>query len=132
MHFDGLAADLARTIEQATPKRSIEAVEEQLRQLSGQIEAARSFAPPEHLNLLRNDIADIGRRIADAMPPQAVAAIEQQVRGLTEEVDRLRPPLSAAEIADALRKDFAAIGNALQRIGAATGGGDRSRNRCAC
>jgi localization factor PodJL len=114
MHFDGLAADLVRTVEQATPKRSIEAVEEQLRQLSGQIEAARSFAPPEHLNLLRNDIADIGRRIADAVPPQAVAAIENQVRSLTEEVDRLRPLPSAAEIADALRKDFGAIGNALK------------------
>jgi localization factor PodJL len=114
MHFDGLAADLARTIEQATPKRSIEAVEEQLRQLSGQIEVARSFAPPEHLNLLRNDIADIGRRIVDAVPPQAVAAIESQVRGLTEEVNRLRPQPSAADIAAALRKDFAAIGNALE------------------
>jgi localization factor PodJL len=114
MHFDGLAADLTRTIEQASPKRSIEAVEEQPRQLASQVEAARSFAPPEHLNLLRNDIADIGRRIADAMPPQAVAAIEQQVHGLTEEVNRLRPPLSATEIADALRKDFATLGNALE------------------
>src|SRR5271163_2048958 len=115
MHFDGLAADLARTVEQASPKRSIEAVEEQLRQLASQVETARSFAPPEHLNLLRDDIADIGRRIADAMPPQAVAAIESQVRGLAEEVDRLRPPLRAADIADALRKDFAAIGNALEQ-----------------
>jgi len=114
MHFDGLAADFARTIEQATPKRSIEAVEEQLRQLTSQIEAARSFAPPEHLNLLRDDIADIGRRIVDAVPPQAVAAIEGQVRGLTEEVNRLRPPPSAADIAAALRKDFAVIGNALE------------------
>jgi localization factor PodJL len=114
MHFDGLAADLVRTVEQATPKRSIEAVEEQLRQLSSQIEAARSFAPPEHLNLLRSDIADIGRRIVDAVPPQAVAAIESQVRGLTEEVNRLRPQPSAADIAAALRKDFAAIPNALE------------------
>jgi localization factor PodJL len=113
MHFDGLAADLTRTIEQATPKRSIEAMEEQLRQLSSRIEAARAFAPPEHLNLLRNDIADIGRRIGDAMPPQAVAAIESQVRSLTEEVNRLQPP-SAAEIAAALRKDFATIGPALE------------------
>jgi localization factor PodJL len=120
MHFDGLAADLARTIEEATPKRSIEAVEEQLRQLSGQIEAARSFAPPEHLNLLRNDIADIGRRIADSVPPQAVAAIESQVRGLTEEVNRLRPSPSAADIAAALRQDFGAIGkeSVLQQAGA--------------
>ena len=114
MHFDSLAADLTRTVEQASPKRSIEAVEEQLRRLASETEAARAFAPPEHLNLLRDDIADIGRRIADAMPPQAVAAIEQQVRSLTEEVERLRPPLSAAEIADALRKDFAAVGNALE------------------
>jgi localization factor PodJL len=114
MHFDGLAADLARTIEQATPKKSIEAVEEQLRHLSGQIEAARSFAPPEHLNLLRNDIADIARNIADAMPPQAVAAIELQVRGLAEEVNKLRQPVSAGEIAEALRRDFAEIGSALR------------------
>jgi localization factor PodJL len=114
MHFDDFAADLTRTIEQATPKRSIEAVEEQLRHLASQIEAARAFAPPEHLNLLRNDIADIGRRINDAMPPQAVAAIEQQVRGLSDEVNRLRQPLSAGEIASALRKDFNEIGNALR------------------
>jgi localization factor PodJL len=114
MHFDGLAADLARTIEQATPKKSIEAVEEQLRHLAGQIEEARSFAPAEHLNLLRNDIAEIGRSIAGAMPPQAVAAIELQVRGLAEEVNKLRQPLSAREVADALRKDFAEIGSALR------------------
>jgi localization factor PodJL len=114
MHFEGLAADLTRTIEQATPKRSIEAIEERLRQLSSRIEAARSFAPPEHLNLLRNDIADVGRRIADAMPPQALGAIESQVRSLTEEVNRLRPSPSAGEIAAALRNDFAAIGHALE------------------
>jgi len=114
MHFEGLAADLTRTIEEATPKKSIEAMEEQLRHLAGQIEAAQSFTPPEHLALLRNDIADVGRSIADAMSPQAVAAIEQQVRSLTEEVSRLQRPLNADEIADALRKDFAEIGSALR------------------
>jgi localization factor PodJL len=114
MHFEGLAADLTRTIEEAAPKKSIEAMEEQLRQLAGQIEAAPPSAPPEHLALLRNDIADIGRSVADAVSPQAVAAIEQQVRSLTEEISRLQRPLSADEIADALRKDFAEIGSALR------------------
>jgi localization factor PodJL len=113
MHLDGLAADLTRTIEQASPKNTIEAIEEQLRQLTGEVEAARAFAPAEHLNLLRNDIADIGRSIAEAMPPQAVTAIEQQVRGLTEEVNKLRPP-ATNEIVDALRQEFADIGRAIR------------------
>ena len=48
------------------------------------------------------------------MPPQAVAAIELQVRGLAEEVNKLRQPVSASEVAEALRRDFAEIGSALR------------------
>ncbi len=45
MQLDGLASGLTRTIEEAAPKKAIEGVEEQLRQLTGQLEAARSSAP---------------------------------------------------------------------------------------
>jgi localization factor PodJL len=111
MQLDGLASGLTRTIEEAAPKKAIEAVEEQLRQLTGQLEAARSSAPAEHLELLRADIAEIGRNLAEAKP-QAVAAIEQQVRDLADDVGKLQP--LPDEIAGALRKEFAEIGQAIR------------------
>jgi localization factor PodJL len=110
MQFDGLASGLTRTIEEA-PKKAIEAIEEQLRQLTGQAEAARLSAPAEHVDLLRADIAEIRSSLAEAKP-QAVAAIAQQVRDLTDEVGKLKP--LSDEIADALRREFAEIGKAIR------------------
>jgi localization factor PodJL len=111
MQLDGLASGLTRTIEEAAPKKAIEGIEEQLRQLTGQLEAARSSAPAEHLKLLRADIAEIGRNLVEAKP-QAVAAIEQQVRDLADDVGKLQP--LPDEIAGALRKEFAEIGQAIR------------------
>jgi localization factor PodJL len=111
MQLDGLASGLTRTIEEAAPKKAIEAIEEQLRTLTGQVEAARLSAPAEHVDLLRADIAEIGRNLAEAKP-QAVAAIEQQVRDLTGEVAQLKPLTD--EIAAALRREFAEIGQAIR------------------
>jgi localization factor PodJL len=111
MQLDGLASGLTRTIEEAAPKKAIEAIEEQLRQLTGQVEAARLSAPADHIELLRADIAEIGRSLAEAKP-QAVAAIEQQVRDLTDEVANLQPLTD--EIANVLRREFAEIGTAIR------------------
>ena len=111
MQLDGLASGLTRTIEEAAPKKAIEAIEEQLRALTGQVEAARLSAPAEQVDLLRADIAEIRSSLADAKP-QAVAAIEQQVRDLTEEVAELKPLTD--EIAAALRREFAEIGQAIR------------------
>jgi localization factor PodJL len=111
MQLDGLASGLTRTIEEAAPKKAIEAIEEQLRHLTGQVEAARLSAPAEHVDLLRADIAEIGRSLAEAKP-QAIAAIEQQVRGLTDEVANLQPLTD--EIANVLRREFAEIGTAIR------------------
>jgi localization factor PodJL len=111
MQLDGLASGLTRTIEEAAPRKAIEAIEEQLRQLTGQVEAARLSAPAEHVDLLRADIAEIRSSLAEAKP-QAVAAIEQQVRDLTDEVGKLKP--LSDEIADALRREFAEIGKAIR------------------
>ncbi len=112
MQFEGLAADLTRTIEEA-PKKAVEGIGEQLTRLAGQIEAVHFAAPAEHLTLLRNDIGEIGRNMAETVPHTAMIAIEQQVRGLTEEVSRLRPP-STDEITQALRQEFTEIGKALR------------------
>ena len=112
MQLDGLASGLTRTIEEAAPKKAIEAIEEQLRQLTGQVEAARLSAPADHIELLRADIAEIGRSLAEAKP-QAIAAIEQQVRDVTDEVANLQPLTD--EIADVLRREFAEIGTAIRK-----------------
>jgi localization factor PodJL len=111
MQLDGLASGLTRTIEEAAPRKAIEAIEGQLRHLTGQVEAARLSAPAEHVDLLRADIAEIRSSLAEAKP-QAVAAIEQQVRDLTDEVGKLKP--LSDEIADALRREFAEIGKAIR------------------
>ncbi|MBV9969626.1 MAG: hypothetical protein JO228_06560, partial [Xanthobacteraceae bacterium] len=111
MHLDGLASGLTRTIEEAAPNKAIEAIEVQLRHLTGEVEAARLAAPAEQVELLRADIAEIRSRLAEAKP-DAVAAIEQQVRGIADEIGKLKP--LSDEIAGALRREFAEIGKAIR------------------
>ncbi len=137
--FDGMATELARTIENTTPKRAIEGIEEQLRRLTSELEATRRSAPVDKfVNSLRRDLADIGRRINDAMPQRVMASIEEQIRALSDQIAKLAQPrldmaaieaqvrsLSdqisalhqpprAEEIAEALRRDLDEIGAALK------------------
>jgi localization factor PodJL len=111
----GLATEIAHTVEHAAPKRAIEAVEEQLRRLTTQLESMRPSVPMDQsLESLRRDVADIGRRIGDAMPQRAVTAIEEQIRALSSEVAKLQRPPRAEDIADILRKDFAGFRATLE------------------
>jgi localization factor PodJL len=109
---DSLATEITRSFEHVAPKRAIEAVEEQLRRLTLQLESLRPSAQVgEAVESLRRELADVGRRIGDAAPQRAVAAIEEQIRALSGKVAGPR----AEDIADILRKDFAEFRATLAR-----------------
>ncbi len=112
--YDGMTTELARTIEEAAPKRAIEGIEEQLRRLTNQIETIRSPASADHhLEQLRCDLADLGRKINETSPQRAVASIEEEIRALTTSVARLREPARIEDITNALRSEFRDIGASL-------------------
>ena len=112
---DGMAAEISRTIERGAPKRAIEAIEEQLRRLTAQLESVRPSPQADQLvDLLRRDIAEIGHRINDATPPRAVAAIAEQIAALSTQVANLQQPQRTEDIVEALHQHFAELRGPLK------------------
>ena len=132
MHFDGLAADLTRTIEQASPKRSIEAVEEQLRRLASQIEAARDRSRRRSTSICcatTSPTSDAGspmrcRRRPWPRSSSRSAASPKRSTGCGR---RSVPPTSPTRCARTSPRSATRSRNRCRNRR-----GRRSRNRCAC
>jgi localization factor PodJL len=113
--FDGMAAELTRTIESANPKRAIEGIEEQLRRLTSQLEAGRGSAPVDKVvDSLRRDLADIQVALKNTIPHGTLASLEEQIRALNARIADLGSPRHTGEIAAALRRELGDIELALQ------------------
>jgi len=115
---DGVAAALARSVEDTAPRQAIEGIENELRRLAGRLDAVPS--PPQLdriANSLRHDLADIARGL-DALPQRGAAPIEDRIRALSDQVAKLAGPPRAEDIAAALRTDFADIRAALRHASA--------------
>ena len=115
---DGVAAALARNVEELTPRHAIEGIENELRRLATRLDAAPSAPQLDRIvNSLRHDLADISRRI-DTPPQRDTAPIEDRIRALSDQVAKLEAPPRAEDIASALRTDFADIRTALRHANA--------------
>lgn len=66
----------------AVPSQDLSGLEEQLRNITAQIETLHRPGVEDAINSLRQELSDIGRAVTDAMPRQAVEAIEAQVQDL--------------------------------------------------
>jgi localization factor PodJL len=68
------------------PMQDISGLENQLRQITNQIETLRKPGVEEAINALRAELGEIGRALNDAMPRHAIDAIEKQIAGLTQRI----------------------------------------------
>src|SRR6185437_13845445 len=69
-----------------TPVQDLSGLEDQLRNITNQIEALRKPDVEQAINALREELGEIGRALSDAMPRRALEAIEKQIHGLNQRI----------------------------------------------
>jgi localization factor PodJL len=98
------------------PMQSFQKLEQQLRQMSQQVEAMRPCALGSVVEMLRNDLAEIGAMVKEAMPRQAVEALESEVRALAERIDAKRHSGVDGQALAEVEKGLAEVRDALRTL----------------
>ena len=73
-------------LQPALPAQNLSGLEEQLRNITNQIETLRKPGVEAAINALRDELAEIGRTLAEAMPRRALEAIERQIQSLDRRI----------------------------------------------
>ena len=68
------------------PTQDLSGLEEQLRNITNQIETLRQPGIGDAINALRAELGDIGRALQEAMPRRAIEAIEAQIQNLAHRI----------------------------------------------
>ena len=68
------------------PAQDLSGLEQQLRNITNQIETLRRPGVEEAINALRGELAEIAHALSDAMPRQAIDAIERQIQSLSHRI----------------------------------------------
>jgi localization factor PodJL len=68
------------------PTQDLSGLEDQLRNITNQIETLRKPGVEQAINALRDELGEIGRTLNDAMPRRAIDAIEKQIQGLNQRI----------------------------------------------
>src|SRR5476651_1118391 len=68
------------------PAKDLSGLEDQLRNITNQIETLRKPGVEQAINALREELGEIGRTLSDAMPRRAIDAIEKQIQGLDQRI----------------------------------------------
>ena len=68
------------------PAQDLSGLEDQLRNITDQIETLRKPGVEQAINALREELGEIGRTLSDAMPRRAIDAIETQIQGLNQRI----------------------------------------------
>jgi localization factor PodJL len=68
------------------PAQDLSGLEDQLRNITNQIETLRKPGVEQAINALRGELGEIGRTLSDAMPRRAIDAIEKQIQGLNQRI----------------------------------------------
>jgi localization factor PodJL len=68
------------------PVQDLSGLEDQLRNITNQIETLRKPGVEQAINALREELGEIGRTLSDAMPRRAIDAIEKQIQGLDQRI----------------------------------------------
>ena len=123
------------------PAQDLSGLEDQLRNITDQIETLRKPGVEQAINALREELGEIGRTLSDAMPRRALDAIEKQIQGLDQRIAEGRQAgvdaaalggieHGLAEVRDALaRTDAGGKPDRLQRRGGRPRAQDRSHRR---
>ncbi|MEA2937314.1 MAG: localization factor PodJL, partial [Alphaproteobacteria bacterium] len=118
-------AGLPRSDLPRAPTQGLNGLEQQLRQITTQIESLRPCNVNGVVETLRDDLAEIGVMVKEAMPRRAMETLESEVRSLVQRIDSKRhtggetPDLAGVErglvqVRDSLRDDLAEIGVMLK------------------
>ena len=68
------------------PAQDLSGLEDQLRNITNQIETLRQPGIEQAINALREELGEIGRTLSDAMPRRALDAIEKQIQDLNQHI----------------------------------------------
>ena len=68
------------------PVQDLSGLEDQLRNITNQIETLRKPGVEQAINALRDELGEIGRTLNDAMPRRAIDAIEKQIQSLNQRI----------------------------------------------
>lgn len=68
------------------PAQDLSGLEEQLRQITNQIETLRHPGVEEAINALRAELGEIGHALGEAMPRHSIDTIERQIQGLSQRI----------------------------------------------
>jgi localization factor PodJL len=104
-----LDGENARSALPRAPSQGLGGLEQQLRNITAQIESLKPGAINAAVDTLRDDLAEIGHMIREAMPRHAIEALETEVRSLAQRIDNKRD-------AGANSADLAGIEHALLEV----------------
>jgi localization factor PodJL len=104
------------------PSIDLSGLQEQLREMTAQIEALRPSNELEKAIVgLRADLAEIGRSFAEALPRRALESLETEVRTLGQRVDRSRQAGVDAAALSGIERGLSEVRGALRGLMPAEG-----------
>jgi localization factor PodJL len=80
------AAEIPAPPPRPMPTQNLAGLEDQLRNITKQIETLRKPGVEQAINALREELGEIGRTLRDAMPRHALEAIERQIQSLDQRI----------------------------------------------
>jgi localization factor PodJL len=94
----------------------LSSLEDQLRQVTTQIETLRPCGVNAAVETLRDDLAEIGLMVKEAMPRRSIEALETEVRGLSERLQQSRPSEGTDVAIAGVERGLAEIRDALHAL----------------
>ncbi|MGH9583912.1 MAG: hypothetical protein ACRD4O_13350, partial [Bryobacteraceae bacterium] len=91
-------------------------LEEQLRNLNGQIEILRKPGVEEAIRALREELGQIGKTLRDAMPRRELEAIERQIQALDRRIAESRQTSMDTNALAGIEHGLAEIRDAVHRL----------------
>ena len=98
------------------PSQNLAGLEEQLRNITMQIETLRKPGVEQAINALREELGEIGRTLSDAMPRRALEAIEKQIQGLDRRIAEGRQAGIDAAALGGIEHGLAEVRDAMQGL----------------
>jgi localization factor PodJL len=98
------------------PLPDLSNLEQQLRQVTTQIETLRPCGIKEAVETLRDDLAEIGLMLKEAMPRKSIEALEVEVRGLSERLTRKSNTEATDAAIAGIERGLAEVRDALRAL----------------
>ena len=98
------------------PVQDLSGLEDQLRNITNQIETLRKPGVEQAINALRDELGEIGRTLSDAMPRRALDAIEKQIQGLNQRIAEGRQAGVDAAALGGIEHGLAEVRDALRGL----------------